>query len=36
VLFHGRQAGELKGGEMTEHSIMYLATGGNLKESVRN
>jgi len=36
VLFHGRQVGELKGEEMTEHSIMYLATGGNLKESVRN
>jgi len=36
VLFHGRQAGELKGDEMTEHSIMYLATGGNLNESVRN
>ena len=36
VLFHGRHAGELKGDEMTEHSIMYLATGGNLNESVRN
>ena len=36
VLFHGRQVGELKGAEMTEHSIMYLATGGNLNESVRN
>ena len=36
VLFHGRHVGELKGEEMTEHSIMYLATGGNLKESVRN
>ena len=36
VLFHGRQVGELKGEEMTEHSIMYLATGGNLKENVRN
>ncbi len=36
VLFHGRQVGELKGEEMTEHSIMYLATGGNLNESVRN
>jgi ribose transport system ATP-binding protein len=36
VLFHGRHAGELKGEEMTEHSIMYLASGGNLKESVRN
>ena len=36
VLFHGRQVGQLKGEEMTEHSIMYLATGGNLKESVRN
>ena len=35
VLFHGRQVGELKGAEMTEHSIMYLATGGNLNESVR-
>ena len=36
VLFHGRHAGELKGEEMTEHSIMYLATGGNQNESVRN
>ena len=36
VLFHGRHAGELKGEEMTEHSIMYLATGGNENESVRN
>jgi len=36
VLFHGHQTGELKGDEMTEHSIMYLATGGNQKESVRN
>ena len=36
VLFHGRQVGQLKGEEMTEHSIMYLATGGNLNESVRN
>ena len=36
VLFHGRHAGELKGDEMTEHSIMYLATGGNQNESVRN
>ena len=29
VLFHGHQVGELKREEMTEHSIMYLATGGN-------
>jgi len=36
VLFHGKQVGELKGEEMTEHSIMYLATGGNQNESVRN
>ena len=36
VLFHGRQVGQLKGDEMTEHSIMYLATGGNQNESVRN
>ena len=36
VLFHGRHAGELKGDEMTEQSIMYLATGGNQNESVRN
>ena len=36
ILFHGRQVGELKGEEMTEHSIMYLATGGNQNESVRN
>ena len=36
VLFHGRQTGELNREEMTEHSIMYLATGGsqNEKESV--
>ena len=36
VLFHGRQVGELKGEEMTEHSIMYLATGANQNERVRN
>ena len=36
VLFHGQQVGQLKGEEMTEHSIMYLATGGNQNESVRN
>ena len=36
VLFHGQQVGELKGEEMTEHDIMYLATGGNQNESVRN
>jgi len=36
VLFHGNYAGELKGEEMTEHGIMYLATGGNQNESVRN
>ena len=36
VLFHGREVGELKRKEMTEHSIMYLATGGNQNESVRN
>ena len=36
VLFHGQQVGELKGKEMTEHDIMYLATGGNQNESVRN
>jgi len=29
VLFHGRHVGELKGEEMTEHGIMYLATGGD-------
>jgi len=28
VLFHGRQIGELSREEMTEHNIMYLATGG--------
>ena len=28
VLFHGHQIGELSREEMTEHSIMYLATGG--------
>ena len=36
ILFHGRQVGELSAEEMTEHSIMYLATGGNQNESVRN
>ena len=36
VLFHGQQVGELQAEEMTEHSIMYLATGGNQNESVRN
>ena len=36
VLFHGRQVGQLKFEDMTEHSIMYLATGGNQNESVRN
>ena len=36
VMFHGHHAGELKGSEMTEHSIMYLATGGNQNERVRN
>ena len=36
VLFHGRQVGELGAEEMTEHNIMYLATGGNQNESVRN
>ena len=29
ILFHGRENGELKGGDMTEQAIMYLATGGN-------
>ncbi|MBQ2960671.1 MAG: sugar ABC transporter ATP-binding protein [Oscillospiraceae bacterium] len=33
VLFHGKQVGELVGEEMTETSIMYLATGGNQNES---
>jgi len=33
VLFHGQQVGELVGKEMTETSIMYLATGGNQNES---
>lgn len=32
VLFHGRHAGEVAGEDMNEHTIMYLATGGNTKE----
>lgn len=32
VMFHGRQVGELRAEEMNEHSIMYLATGGEQKE----
>ena len=38
VLFHGRHAGEVTGGDMNEHNIMYLATGGNTNgsESDRN
>lgn len=35
VLFHGRHSGELNREEMTEQSIMYLATGGNKKETER-
>ncbi len=30
ILFHGRENGELRGSEMTEHAIMVLATGGKL------
>ena len=33
VLFHGKNVGELKGEEMTETDIMFLATGGNQNES---
>ena len=29
VLFHGRHAGQVEGDDMTEQTIMYLATGGN-------
>ena len=32
VLFHGRITGEVKGEDMNEHNIMYLATGGNQNE----
>lgn len=35
VLFHGRNVGEVTENEMTEHNIMYLATGGNQNESER-
>ena len=35
VMFHGRQVGEVSGEGMNEHNIMYLATGGNQKESER-
>ena len=35
VLFHGREVGEVTGEEMNEHTIMYLATGGNQNESER-
>ena len=35
VMFHGRQVGEVSGEDMNEHNIMYLATGGNQKESER-
>ena len=35
VMFHGRQVGEVSGEGMNEHSIMYLATGGNQNESER-
>ena len=34
VLFHGRHAGCVEGDDMTEHAIMYLATGGNQAERV--
>ncbi len=36
VLFHGRIMGEVKGEDMNEHNIMYLATGGNQNEGERN
>ena len=29
VMYHGRIAGKVEGVEMTEHNIMYLATGGS-------
>ena len=29
VLFHGRQSGAVEGEDMNEHTIMYLATGGD-------
>ena len=34
VLFHGRHAVCVEGDDMTEHAIMYLATGGNQAERV--
>ena len=36
VLFHGHHAGEVAGGDMNEHNIMYLATGGNTNEKSRD
>ncbi len=35
VLFHGRITGWVEGGEMNEHNIMYLATGGNSETAGR-
>ena len=29
VMFHGQQVGLVEGDDMTEHNIMFLATGGN-------
>ena len=33
VLFHGRNIGQVSGEDMNERHIMYLATGGSLKEA---
>ncbi len=33
VMFHGRIMGEVQGEQMNEHNIMYLATGGEQKET---
>ena len=33
VLFHGRDVGEVSGEDMNEHQIMYMATGGSLKDA---
>lgn len=33
VMFHGRLVGEVKGSDMNEHQIMYLATGGEQNET---
>ena len=33
VLFHGRDVGTVSGEDMNEHQIMYMATGGSLKDA---